>query len=122
MDWTPFFHAWEFRGVFPDLLEREGHADPRRASFTETPRERLGRLATDPGLEAHAVYGFFPAAKERRRHPSSGVPETWDEAPEGPDPDAPAAGRPTRAAASPGRRLSESRRGGRPAGRRAEPM
>ncbi|MDE2882163.1 MAG: B12-binding domain-containing protein, partial [Acidobacteriota bacterium] len=63
VDWTPFFHAWEFRGTFPDLLERDATRTEAR-ELHENARERLGRLAADPRLEAHAVYGFFPAARE----------------------------------------------------------
>ena len=63
VDWTPFFHAWEFRGTFPALLEREATRTEAR-ELHRNALERLGRLAGDPRLEAHAVYGFFPAARE----------------------------------------------------------
>ncbi len=63
VDWTPFFHAWEFRGTFPDLLERDATRTEAGELYTNA-RERLGRLAADPRLEARAVHGFFPAASE----------------------------------------------------------
>ena len=63
VDWTPFFHAWEFRGTFPDLLERDATRTEARELHGNA-RARLGKLAADPRLEARAVYGFFPAARE----------------------------------------------------------
>ncbi|WP_220089929.1 vitamin B12 dependent-methionine synthase activation domain-containing protein, partial [Pseudomonas aeruginosa] len=24
IDWTPFFHAWELRGIYPKIFEQEG--------------------------------------------------------------------------------------------------
>ena len=63
VDWTPFFHAWEFRGTFPDLLERAATRTEARELYRNA-RERLGELAADRRLETHAVYGFFPAARE----------------------------------------------------------
>ena len=80
VDWTPFFHAWEFRGTFPDLLERNATRAETRELY-ENARERLGRLAADPRLEAGAVHGFFPAARD-----GDDIliwrPERLDEAPE----------------------------------------
>ncbi len=63
VDWTPFFHAWDFRGTFPGLLEREDTRTEARELYRNA-RERLGKLAADPRLEARAVHGFFPAAKD----------------------------------------------------------
>jgi 5-methyltetrahydrofolate--homocysteine methyltransferase len=60
IDWTPFFHVWELRGVWPRILD-----DPR---YGETARElhhnalrMLERVVAERWLRAGAVYGFFPA-------------------------------------------------------------
>ena len=63
VDWTPFFHAWEFRGAFPSLLEREDTGAEARELHGNALR-RLERLAREGRLGAEAVYGFFPAARE----------------------------------------------------------
>ena len=63
VDWTPFFHAWEFRGAFPALLEREDTAVEARELHQDALR-RLERLSGEQALRARAVYGFFPAARE----------------------------------------------------------
>ena len=63
VDWTPFFHAWEFRGAFPAILEREDTGAEARELHRNALR-RLERLARERTLRAEAVYGFFPAARE----------------------------------------------------------
>ena len=63
VDWTPFFHAWEFRGAFPAILQREDTGAEARELHQNALR-RLERLAREPTLRAEAVYGFFPAARE----------------------------------------------------------
>ena len=63
IDWTPFFHAWELRGVFPRLLD-----DPRSGAAArelyDAGRTLLDRIVRDRELRAHAVYGFFPASAD----------------------------------------------------------
>ncbi len=60
IDWTPFFHAWELPGRYPDLL-----SDPRTgkaASDLFRDAERLlQRMVDEKLLTARGVVGFFPA-------------------------------------------------------------
>ena len=63
VDWTPFFHAWQFRGAFPAILERENTAAEARELHHNALR-RLEKLAGEQALRGEAVYGFFPAARE----------------------------------------------------------
>ena len=63
VDWTPFFHAWEFRGTFPAILERRDTGAEAR-ELHENALGRLERLARERALRGAAVYGFFPAARE----------------------------------------------------------
>ena len=60
LDWTPFFHAWQFRGSFPALLDR--HSEARE--LHDNALRRLDALAAGKPLDAAAAYGFFPAARE----------------------------------------------------------
>jgi 5-methyltetrahydrofolate--homocysteine methyltransferase len=61
IDWTPFFHTWELKGVYPRIL-----ADPRVGERAQDlladAKELLAKLVAGKELTARAVYGFFPAA------------------------------------------------------------
>ncbi len=60
IDWTPFFHAWQFRGTFPALLE---HPDAGSAAreLHQNAQDRLTRLAREARLHGRTVFGLFPA-------------------------------------------------------------
>jgi 5-methyltetrahydrofolate--homocysteine methyltransferase len=59
IDWTFFFHAWELKGKFPAILERE-EARELYADATEL----LEQVVADGLLRARGVYGFWPARAE----------------------------------------------------------
>ena len=63
VDWTPFFHAWQFRGTFPGVIEKGAGAEAA-AELYGNARRRLDELAEDERFAAGAVYGFFPAGRE----------------------------------------------------------
>ena len=63
VDWTPFFHAWQFRGTFPGVMEK-GPGAAAAAELFGNARRRLEELAEDGRFAASAVYGFFPAGRE----------------------------------------------------------
>jgi 5-methyltetrahydrofolate--homocysteine methyltransferase len=63
IDWTPFFHAWELRGIYPDILERPGIGEAARDLF-ENARKLLDDIVAGKRLVARAAYGFFPAGRE----------------------------------------------------------
>jgi 5-methyltetrahydrofolate--homocysteine methyltransferase len=60
IDWTPFFHAWELRGIYPKILEQEG-VGPKAKELFEDGQRLLEKIVRDKMLEARAVIGFFPA-------------------------------------------------------------
>jgi 5-methyltetrahydrofolate--homocysteine methyltransferase len=62
IDWTPFFHAWELRGVYPDILDRPGVGEAARELF-DNARTLLGEIVAGKKLEARAAYGFYPAGR-----------------------------------------------------------
>ncbi len=60
IDWTPFFHAWELKGVYPRILEHEVHGAQARQVFEEG-NALLDRIVAEKLITARAVYGLFPA-------------------------------------------------------------
>jgi 5-methyltetrahydrofolate--homocysteine methyltransferase len=62
IDWSPFFHTWELRGVYPKILQHEKHGEEARKLFADA-QKLLDEIITKKLLRAKAVYGFFPAAR-----------------------------------------------------------
>ena len=60
IDWSPFFHTWEMRGRYPDLLSDPIRGEAARELFANA-RELLQRIVDERLLTAHGVYGFYPA-------------------------------------------------------------
>ncbi len=60
IDWSPFFHTWEIRGRYPDLLDDPVRGPAARELFANA-RELLARIVDQGLLKAHGVYGFHPA-------------------------------------------------------------
>jgi 5-methyltetrahydrofolate--homocysteine methyltransferase len=60
IDWTPFFHTWELKGVFPRILEHEKYGEQARQIFAEG-NALLDRMIKERLIRARAVYGFFRA-------------------------------------------------------------
>jgi 5-methyltetrahydrofolate--homocysteine methyltransferase len=60
IDWSPFFHTWEMRGRYPDLLNDPARGPAARELF-DNAQELLREIVDKKLLTAHAVYGFFPA-------------------------------------------------------------
>ncbi|MEK7209891.1 MAG: methionine synthase, partial [Candidatus Binatota bacterium] len=63
IDWSPFFHTWEMRGRYPDLLSDPVRGQAARELF-ENGRELLQQIVEKKLLGARAVYGFYPANSE----------------------------------------------------------
>ncbi len=60
IDWSPFFHTWELRGVYPSILQHEKYGEQARKVFADA-QKLLDRLIADKLISANAVYGIFPA-------------------------------------------------------------
>jgi 5-methyltetrahydrofolate--homocysteine methyltransferase len=60
MDWSPFFHTWELKGVYPRILEDERQGEQARQIFAEG-NALLDRIVKEKLLRARGVYGFFAA-------------------------------------------------------------
>jgi 5-methyltetrahydrofolate--homocysteine methyltransferase len=60
IDWTPFFHTWELKGVYPRILEDERQGAQARQIFTEA-NALLDTIIEKRLITARGVYGLFPA-------------------------------------------------------------
>jgi 5-methyltetrahydrofolate--homocysteine methyltransferase len=60
IDWTPFFHTWELRGVYPKILQHEKHGEEATKLFADA-QNMLAEFIAKKSLGLRAVYGLFPA-------------------------------------------------------------
>jgi 5-methyltetrahydrofolate--homocysteine methyltransferase len=60
IDWTPFFHTWELRGVYPRIFNHEKHGEEARKLFADA-QKLLAEIVANKSLQLRAVYGLFPA-------------------------------------------------------------
>jgi 5-methyltetrahydrofolate--homocysteine methyltransferase len=61
IDWTPFFHTWGLKGVYPRILEHETQGTQARQIFTEA-NALLDVIIEKNLITARGVYGFFSAS------------------------------------------------------------
>ncbi len=60
IDWTPFFHTWGLKGVYPRILDDERQGVEARKLFVDA-NAMLDRLVEERPITARGVYGFFAA-------------------------------------------------------------
>jgi 5-methyltetrahydrofolate--homocysteine methyltransferase len=60
IDWSPFFHTWELRGVYPKILQHEKHGEEARKLFADA-QSLLAKITSEKLLRPRGVYGFFAA-------------------------------------------------------------
>jgi 5-methyltetrahydrofolate--homocysteine methyltransferase len=60
IDWTPFFHTWELRGVYPKILQHEKHGEEATKLFADA-QQLLAEIVAKKSLQLRAVYVLFPA-------------------------------------------------------------
>ena len=57
IDWSPFFHAWEFRGTYPEILK-----DPKKgieaSKLFQDAEELLSEIIKHNSIQAKATYGI----------------------------------------------------------------
>ena len=61
IDWTPFFHTWELKGVYPRILDDERQGAQARQLFEEA-NALLDTIIEKKLIRARGVYGLFPAS------------------------------------------------------------
>jgi len=60
IDWSPFFHTWGLKGIYPRIFEHEAHGEQARQIFTEA-NVLLDLMIEKDLIKARGVYGIFPA-------------------------------------------------------------
>ncbi|MEA3274450.1 MAG: methionine synthase [Pseudomonadota bacterium] len=60
VDWTFFFHAWQLKGRYPQILDDPEKGEEARKLFDDA-RAMLRRIIDEKWLRAAAVVGLFPA-------------------------------------------------------------
>jgi 5-methyltetrahydrofolate--homocysteine methyltransferase len=61
IDWTPFFHTWELKGVYPRIFDHPEQGAQARQIFAEA-NALLDTIVEKNLLTARGVYGLFPAS------------------------------------------------------------
>ncbi len=60
IDWSPFFWAWDLRGVFPKILDHPKYGEQAREIYTEA-QELFDEIIRKKRMRANAVIGLWPA-------------------------------------------------------------
>ena len=60
IDWTFFFHAWQLRGRFPQILDDPEKGEEARRLYADA-QAMLERVTAERWLRASAVVGLYPA-------------------------------------------------------------
>ena len=61
IDWSPFFHTWGMKGIYPRILDHEEHGAQARQIFNDA-NALLDTIIEKNLITACGVYGFFPAS------------------------------------------------------------
>lgn len=60
IDWTPFFHTWEMRSKYPEILSHETYGIEATKLFADA-NKMLDQIVAEKWLEARAAIGIWPA-------------------------------------------------------------
>ncbi|MBF0623069.1 MAG: methionine synthase, partial [Magnetococcales bacterium] len=60
IDWSPFFHTWELKGIYPEILQKPD-SGPEAKKLFEDAQRWLELIVQGKLIKAHAVFGLFPA-------------------------------------------------------------
>jgi len=60
IDWSPFFHTWEMKGKYPDILKSNRYGKEATSLFNDA-NAMLDMVIEKKLFKAHGVYGLFPA-------------------------------------------------------------
>jgi 5-methyltetrahydrofolate--homocysteine methyltransferase len=60
IDWSPFFHTWGLKGIYPRIFDHKEQGAQARQIFAEG-NALLERIIEKKLITARGVYGFFPA-------------------------------------------------------------
>jgi len=60
IDWSPFFHTWGLKGIYPRIFEHPEYGAQAKQLHTEA-KALLDKIIAEKLITARGVYGFFPA-------------------------------------------------------------
>lgn len=60
IDWTPFFHTWELRGRYPQILEHEEMGTEATKLFNDA-QQMLDQIIQEKWIEARGIIGIWPS-------------------------------------------------------------
>ncbi len=60
IDWSPFFWAWELKGVFPAILDHKTYGEQARELYAEA-QKLLADIIENKRFRCRGVTGFWPA-------------------------------------------------------------
>jgi 5-methyltetrahydrofolate--homocysteine methyltransferase len=60
IDWSPLFHAWGLKGIYPRIFDHPEQGEQARQLFKDA-NLMLDRMTAQNLVTARGVYGFFPA-------------------------------------------------------------
>ena len=63
IDWTFFFHVWELKGKFPQILEHPDHGEAAKELYDHA-QALLEQIIAERALTPRGVYGFWPASAD----------------------------------------------------------
>jgi 5-methyltetrahydrofolate--homocysteine methyltransferase len=61
IDWSPLFHTWGLKGIYPRIFEHEEQGEQARQIFADA-NTLLDSIVEKELITARGVYGFFPAS------------------------------------------------------------
>jgi 5-methyltetrahydrofolate--homocysteine methyltransferase len=61
IDWSPFFHTWGMKGIYPRILDDKQQGTEARKIFADA-NTLLDRIIAENLITARGVYGLFPAS------------------------------------------------------------
>jgi 5-methyltetrahydrofolate--homocysteine methyltransferase len=61
IDWTPFFHTWGMKGIYPRIFEHREQGTEAKKLFADG-QAMLERMIAEKPITARGVYGFFRAS------------------------------------------------------------
>jgi 5-methyltetrahydrofolate--homocysteine methyltransferase len=60
IDWSPFFHTWGLKGIYPRIFDHPEQGAQAKQLFTEA-NALLDKIIAENLITARGVYGFWPA-------------------------------------------------------------
>ncbi len=61
IDWSPFFHTWGMKGIYPRIFEHREQGAEAKKLFADG-QAMLDRMIAEKPITARGVYGFFAAS------------------------------------------------------------